>query len=142
MIIKAAHIVSSSLSSELVDYIFSKGAGSRLYSADYCLLLSLDIERAFDNANLVLVPVDSTVRPIRRWKVIITNKDAMKQVVDCRTPENPAFHNTILRMPSQFAFRLKHIRILTRKLTSTMWYYGTQGSQTWIRIRGTNKNDP
>ena len=75
--VRAAHIVPHSLTPSLVDYIFGNGSGARLDTADNCLLMHSDVERAFDNGNFVLLPVDNTRTPILRWKVKITNLAAV-----------------------------------------------------------------
>lgn len=73
---KAAHIVPASLGPELADYVFGTGSGSRLFRADNCLILHPFAKRAFDAGNFVVVPVDSTEKPIRRWKVRLVNSAA------------------------------------------------------------------
>ena len=73
----AAHIVPHSLGPELVDYIFGAGSGSRLDSADNCILMYRSVEKAFDNGSFVLMPVDAKETPIRRWKVQVTNLAAL-----------------------------------------------------------------
>ncbi len=71
--VRAAHIVPHALGPELVDYIFGSGSGSRLDTAANCLLIHKSVAKAFDNGNFVLLPVDASETPIRRWKVQITN---------------------------------------------------------------------
>lgn len=71
--VRAAHIVPYALGPELVDYIFGSGSGSRLDTADNCLLIHESVEKAFDNGNFVLLLVDASETPILRWKVQITN---------------------------------------------------------------------
>ncbi|KAI9848049.1 MAG: hypothetical protein M1837_001151 [Sclerophora amabilis] len=78
-VLKAAHIVPSMLGVELADYIFGVGTGARLYSVDNCLLLHMDIEIALSNGTLVIVPVDPTENPIRRWKAVVTNDACRNQ---------------------------------------------------------------
>jgi hypothetical protein len=80
--IRAAHIVPASLGAELADYIFGAGTGSRLFSADNCIMMWYGLEKAFDNGNFVVVPVDSTERPIRRWKTVIINSGSRNQPLD------------------------------------------------------------
>ena len=75
--VHAAHIVPHALGPELVDYIFGSGSGSRLDTADNCLLIHEYVERAFDNGSFVLLPVDASETPILRWKVQITNLSAI-----------------------------------------------------------------
>jgi hypothetical protein len=74
-----AHIVPARLGPELVDYIFGEGIGSRLFRSENSILMHKALERAFDNANIVLVPVDRTESPIRRWKIVVSNRSAKKQ---------------------------------------------------------------
>lgn len=75
--VRAAHIVPHALGPELVDYIFGSGSGSRLDTSDNCLLMHQVVERAFDNGNFVLIPVDANESPILRWKVKVTNLSAV-----------------------------------------------------------------
>lgn len=73
---KAAHIVPRRLGPSLVDYIFGEGSGSRLNTADNCLMLERRVERGFDNGNFVLLPAEPTESPIKTWKIQITNLSA------------------------------------------------------------------
>ena len=75
--VRAAHIVPHALGPELVDYIFGSGSGSRLDTADNCLLMHEYVEKSFDNGNFVLLPVDASETPTRRWKIQITNLAAI-----------------------------------------------------------------
>lgn len=75
--VRAAHIVPHALGPGLVDYIFGTGSGSRLDTSDNCLLMQDSVERAFDNGNFVLLPVDASESPILRWKIQITDLAAM-----------------------------------------------------------------
>ncbi|KAH0538715.1 hypothetical protein FGG08_004732 [Glutinoglossum americanum] len=77
--VKAAHIVPASLGTELATYIFGEEKGTRLFSVDNCLILHSQIEKAFDNGNFVILPVDPAVTPIRRWKVAIVNDSSRNQ---------------------------------------------------------------
>ncbi|KAI9763108.1 MAG: hypothetical protein M1840_000920 [Geoglossum simile] len=77
--VKAAHIVPASLGTELAAYIFGAEKGARLFSVDNCLILHTDIERAFDNGNFVILPVDLAETPIRRWRVAIVNDSCRNQ---------------------------------------------------------------
>ncbi|KAI9775410.1 MAG: hypothetical protein M1816_005938 [Peltula sp. TS41687] len=86
-LVKAAHIVPASIGVEIASYIFGAEAGARLFSADNCLMLYYMIEQAFDNANLVFVPVDPNARPILRWKAALINEDARQQQLGI--PEYP-----------------------------------------------------
>jgi HNH endonuclease len=79
--IKAAHIVPASLGPELVDYIFGNGTGSRLFSADNCMMLYHGLEKAFDSGNFVIVPMDPTEKPIRRWKTVLVNQGSRNQKI-------------------------------------------------------------
>ena len=71
--VRAAHIVPHTLGPELVDYIFGTGSGSRLDTADNCILMHRNVERAFDKGNFVLVPVNASEAPILRWRIQMTN---------------------------------------------------------------------
>ncbi|KAI9788572.1 MAG: hypothetical protein M1816_006821 [Peltula sp. TS41687] len=77
----AAHIVPSGLGPEVVDYIFGAGSGSRLHRPDNCLMMCKDMEEAFDNGNLVIVPVTPREQPLRRWKVVVTNTGSMNRAL-------------------------------------------------------------
>ena len=55
---KAAHIVPALLGPKVVDYLFSHGSGSHLFSADNCLIIHNTVERSFEAGNFVLLPVD------------------------------------------------------------------------------------
>jgi len=77
---KAAHIVPASLGAECVDYVFGNGAGSRLFSPDNGLVLHSMVETAFVAGSFVLVPVDASESPIRRWKIRLTNEAARNEV--------------------------------------------------------------
>lgn len=79
--VTAGHILPFALGSELVEYICGPGAGLRLKSADSCLLMESRVERQFDQGHFVLLPVDPTERLIKRWKVQITNDDALDNQV-------------------------------------------------------------
>ncbi|KAL8826139.1 MAG: hypothetical protein Q9191_003986 [Dirinaria sp. TL-2023a] len=79
--VTAGQIVPFALGSELVEYICGPGAGLRLNTADNCLLMESKLERQFELGHFVLLPVDLTERPIKRWKVQITNDDALKNQV-------------------------------------------------------------
>ncbi|KAL8785703.1 MAG: hypothetical protein Q9195_008526 [Heterodermia aff. obscurata] len=70
---KAVHIVPHALGPELVDYVFGPGAGSRLDSADNCLLMHRDAQLHFDSGSIVLVPAVPSETPIKTWKIRITN---------------------------------------------------------------------
>jgi hypothetical protein len=72
------HIVPQHLGIELADYIFGLGGGSRLLTADKCLLMHRIVERSFDNGNII-IPVAKQEELIRRWKIIFTNKAAKNQ---------------------------------------------------------------
>ena len=74
---KAAHIVPYRLGPEIVDYVFGAGTGSRLLSADNCLMMHTTVKRAFDKGSFVLLPVDPNERPIKRWKIQVTNSGAL-----------------------------------------------------------------
>ncbi|KAI9768414.1 MAG: hypothetical protein M1839_004111 [Geoglossum umbratile] len=80
-LVKAAHIVPASLGAELATYIFGAEKGTRLFSVDNCLMLHSYIERAFDNGNFVILPVDLTETPIRRWRVAIVNDSCRNQTL-------------------------------------------------------------
>lgn len=70
---KSAHIVPHRITPSVVDYIFGLGSGSRLNTADNCLMIHGSVEEAFDNGSFVLLPSDPTESPIKSWKVQITN---------------------------------------------------------------------
>ena len=74
---KAAHIVPHRIGPDAVDYIFEKGAGARLNTADNCLMMHNTVENEFDNGSFVLLPVDAAEKPIKRWKIQITNLAAI-----------------------------------------------------------------
>ncbi len=76
--IKAVHIVPAHLGPEIVDYLLGPGSGSRLHTADNCLLIDYHLEQHFDQGDFVLLPVDPTERPTTRWKVHITNENIAK----------------------------------------------------------------
>ncbi|KAL8774780.1 MAG: hypothetical protein Q9209_000719 [Squamulea sp. 1 TL-2023] len=73
---KTAHIVPNSLGPELVDYLFHPGSSSRLHTADNALFVYRDVETSMDNGNFVILPVDATEKPIKRWKIQMTNNAA------------------------------------------------------------------
>ena len=75
--VRAAHIVPHSLGPELVDYIFGSGSGTRLDTADNCLLMHAPAERAFDKGQFVLIPLDASEDPILRWKIKVTDTSAV-----------------------------------------------------------------
>ena len=79
--VRASHIVPWTLDPAVVDYIFGYGSAARMDTPDNCLLLHEYIERAFDNGNLVLLPVDANERPLRRWKVQVTNDSAWNRKI-------------------------------------------------------------
>ncbi|KAI9768415.1 MAG: hypothetical protein M1839_004112 [Geoglossum umbratile] len=77
-LVKAAHIVPANMGLALVDYALGDGSSSRLFTPDNGMLMHTLIEGAFDSGLFVLLPLDATVRPIRRWKIAVLGKDAMK----------------------------------------------------------------
>ena len=62
---KAIYIVPSILGSELADYIFGAGSGSRLHSGDNFLLLHQHAERHFDQGAYAIIPADISERSIK-----------------------------------------------------------------------------
>ena len=79
--VRAAHIVSHTLGPELVDYIFGSGSGTRVDTADNCLLMHEYVERAFDKGQFVLIPLDASEDPILRWKIKVTDTSALNTKV-------------------------------------------------------------
>ena len=79
--VRAAHIVPYSLGPELVDYIFGSGTGTRMDTADNCLLMHEYVERAFDKGQFVLIPLDASEDPILRWKIKVTDTSALNTKV-------------------------------------------------------------
>ena len=74
---RAAHIVPRAIHSSVVDYIFGNGSASRINTRDNCLYIHDSCERSFDKGNFVLLPVDPTEQPIKRWRIKITNTSAL-----------------------------------------------------------------
>ncbi|MCJ1427026.1 hypothetical protein MMC29_004929, partial [Sticta canariensis] len=70
---KTAHIVPHRITPSVVDYIFGLGSGSRLNTADNCLMIHSTVEHQFDNGTFVLLPFDPNESPIKSWKVQMTN---------------------------------------------------------------------
>ena len=64
--IRAGHIVPNMLGPELVDYIFGAGPGSRLDTADNCILIHRTVKKAFNNGNFVLIRIDANKKPLLR----------------------------------------------------------------------------
>lgn len=83
---KAAHIVPRRLGPGVVDYIFGSGNGSRLNTADNCLIIHPFAEESFDNGSFVLVPADPKESPIKRWKIQMTNLSAKNRDFGKKTP--------------------------------------------------------
>ncbi|KAI9853715.1 MAG: hypothetical protein M1813_001831 [Trichoglossum hirsutum] len=79
--VAAAHIVPASLGGEVADYIFGIGTGARIFSADNCIMMNKAIEGAFDSGNFVLLPLDTSENPIRRWKIVIVNHGSKHQQI-------------------------------------------------------------
>jgi hypothetical protein len=77
--IHAAHIVPYCIGQELAAYLFGPDQSLRLNRPDNCLMMHEDIERAFDNGNITLFPVDPVSRPLLRWKIVLVNQDARNQ---------------------------------------------------------------
>ncbi len=73
-----ARIVPMMLDVEVVEYLFGAGIGARLHSIDNSLPMLDDFELAMIRGDLVFVPIGSQ-RPVRRWKVAITNDAAREQ---------------------------------------------------------------
>jgi len=73
----AGYIVSRRIGPEAFEYVFGNGSGSRLDTSDNCLLMHRTVERNMDNGNFVLVPVEPSERPIKRWKIRMTNSAAL-----------------------------------------------------------------
>lgn len=70
---ETAHIVPHRSTPSVPDYIFGLGSGSRLSTAENCLMVHASVERQFDNCSFVLRPSNPTESPIKSWKVQITN---------------------------------------------------------------------
>lgn len=83
--VNAAHIVPVHLGVEMADYVFGNGTGARLFSVDNCLMLHKKLEAAFDKGILAFVPVDSSERPIRRWKAVLLSQAAKNQPIYFQT---------------------------------------------------------
>ena len=74
--VKAVHIVPHRIGPEAVDYIFGNGSGARLDTADNCVMMHATVEMAFDKGFFVLLPLDPDEKPIKRWKIQMTNSSA------------------------------------------------------------------
>lgn len=74
---KAAHIVPRRLPPSFLDYIFGNGNGSRLHTADNCLIVHQTVERHFDNGDFVIIPADPSEQPIMTWKIQVTKDSAI-----------------------------------------------------------------
>ena len=81
----AAHIVPRSLSPAPVDYVFGKGSSSRVNTADNYLFIHVFVERSLERGNFVLLPVAANEKPIKRWKVHITNTAAINNDLSGKT---------------------------------------------------------
>ena len=79
--IRAAHIVPSAFSAEIIDYICGVGCGSRLYSSDNGLLLGNHLEEALDKGNIVIVPKDINEDPITTFVVRLVNQSSKNQPI-------------------------------------------------------------
>ena len=95
-LITAGHIIPHSLGPEVVDYICGPGAGSRLNSADNCLLMESKVEKHFNKGHFVLLPVDPTESPIKQWKVQVTNDSALDSQVGNHGEELRDYQGRIL----------------------------------------------
>ena len=83
-IMRAARIVPRALGAGLVDYIFGVGTGSRLNTADNCLMIHEHAERALDNGNFVLVPANPNESPLRTWTLKVSNTAAINNNFGCK----------------------------------------------------------
>ena len=79
--VRATHIVPYALGPELADYIFGSGSGTRMDTADNCLLMHQYAERAFDKGQFVLIPLDASEDPILRWRIKVTDTSALNTKV-------------------------------------------------------------
>ena len=86
--VRAAHIVPYTLGPELADYIFGSGSGTRVDTADNCLLMHEYVERAFDKGLFVLIPLDASEDPILWWKIKVTDTSALNTKVFDRRLES------------------------------------------------------
>lgn len=77
----AAHIVPYSLSKGIAEYLFGNGSEARMNTPDNRLMISKEIEYSMDHHQFVLIPVDRTESPLKRWKLHITMDDARKKLL-------------------------------------------------------------
>jgi hypothetical protein len=78
----AAHIVPYRVGPSLLGYIFEPSYGARLNEACNCLLIHKSFERAFGKGLIVIMPVDRTESPLRRWKTVLVDNSAKNQPLD------------------------------------------------------------
>lgn len=72
----AAQVVPTMIGFELMSYLVGFEGAARLHSPDNCLFMKSNVEKAFRNGHLILLPLNHDL-PIRRWKVMLTSKSAM-----------------------------------------------------------------
>ncbi|KAI9813713.1 MAG: hypothetical protein M1826_002467 [Phylliscum demangeonii] len=135
----AGHVVPSALGGGLVDYLCGEGSGVRLHAADNCIMMHSVVERAFDQGNIVIVPVDPTERPIRRWKSVLVNPEARNQLL---LPEGSGSPRTVGELDErELQFRTAHrpaARFMYFHFVIAMLrlrqYNRPQWRQTWTRL--------
>ncbi|KAI9672361.1 MAG: hypothetical protein M1817_003383 [Caeruleum heppii] len=89
----AAHLVPASIGPELVDYIFDRGAGTRLFRPDNCLMLVKEAEEAADNGNITFVPLQQLQSSLR-FKTLgdLDGKDLEFHTEHCPAPRFMFYH--------------------------------------------------
>lgn len=70
-----APIVPHSFPLGLADYLFGPDSATRIHSTDDTMIMHPWLKSQFEQHNFVLVPVDPTETPLKRWKIVVTMDD-------------------------------------------------------------------
>ena len=133
----AAHIVPSMVGPEIADYVFGAGSGTRLFSADNCLLLHRTVEEHFDKGHFVIIPADPTEKPILTWKIMTTNDDAHKADMGRTTLDKLEGTNLVFKNNNRPAARFLYYHFVVTLLRNKL--YRTAGYATYMENLTTGK---
>lgn len=117
--VHTAHLVPRRLGESVVEYLVGKHAGLRLNKPDHCLLIHREVEKYFDDFSLVLIPVDKSEYPIKRWMLYCSNDTALNKDMASNTVRD--YHRVELefkndaRPASQFPYMAFSLAVMYNK---------------------------
>ena len=85
-LITAGHIVPRSLGKSIVDYLFGEAMSQFVDEPQNVLAMNIYLERQFDQYAFVLVPVDPSEVPLRRWNIIVIKDDHRDESLGLEQP--------------------------------------------------------